>query len=247
MGPGVRRDDERARLAPRHLPNIQNRIRKTRRILLRRIMADTLEHAPLVLRTEMLPVLFGILHRVHPVDGAVNIDGRDGNLWLLSQSCLDAGITRIARRVLHAVPIGLDDDIDKIFVGKRARGPLKRRVIERPAGRPQFPEQLAKFAAVFAKPVSSALGMEIILIPEPQFLRWLSRYLRAGDVLDVVSGATAEPEHPFRPQRRNDARRAAAPVESGEYRALDFQRIEQFEKVLAQRGLLAGSRRVRRK
>src|SRR5260370_14704044 len=226
MGPGVRRDDERASLAPRHLPNIQNRINYMLRIVKRRLMSDTLEHAPLILRTEMLRVMFGIMNRVHHVDGAVNIDGRDENLWLLSQSCLDAGITRIARRVLHAVSIGLDDDIDKIVVGKRACGPLKRRVIERPAGRPQFPEQFAKFAAVFAKPVSSALGMEIILIPEPQFLRWLSRHLRAGDVLDVVSGATDEPEHPFRPQRRNDAPHAAAPVESGADPSLDCQRIE---------------------
>src|SRR5258708_12211937 len=104
MGPGVRRDDERARLAPRHLPNIQNRIRKTLRILLRRIMSDTLEHAPLLLRTEMLRVLFGILHRVHPVDGAVNIDGRDENLWLLSQSSLDAALTRNARPPLPPSP-----------------------------------------------------------------------------------------------------------------------------------------------
>src|SRR5260370_7434861 len=125
MGPGVRRDDERARLAPRHLPNIQNRIRKTLRILLWRIMSDTLEHAPLILRTEMLRVLFGILHRVHPVDGAVNIDGRDGNLWLLSQSCLDAGITRIARRVLHAVPIRPTPAIDTIFLAKPPPVPLQ--------------------------------------------------------------------------------------------------------------------------
>src|SRR5258708_16034247 len=45
MGPGVRRDDERARLAPRHLPNIQNRIRKTLPILLRRVLAHTLQPA----------------------------------------------------------------------------------------------------------------------------------------------------------------------------------------------------------
>src|SRR5260370_42562244 len=113
MGPGVRRDDERARLAPRHLPNIQNRIRKTLRILLWRIVSDTLEHAPLVLRTEMLPVLFGILHWVHPVDGAVNIDRRHGDLWLLTQYCLDAGIKRYARGVLPAAPAGLDGGLDK--------------------------------------------------------------------------------------------------------------------------------------
>src|SRR5258708_21142327 len=120
LGPGVRRDDERARLAPLHLPNIQNRIRKTLRIILRRIVSDTLEHAPLILRTEMLPVLFGILHWVHPVDSAVNIDRRHGNLWLLSQSCLDARITRIARRVLPPRPIALHDDFDKPVVAKRA-------------------------------------------------------------------------------------------------------------------------------
>src|SRR6202011_1138460 len=113
VDPGGGRDDGRARLAPHHPMKIQNRFRKTLRILLRRIVPDLIEHAPLVLRTEMLGVPLGILYRVHPVDGAVNIDGRDVDFRLRRQSRLDAGVTRIAGSVLHAVAVGVDDDIDK--------------------------------------------------------------------------------------------------------------------------------------
>src|ERR1700724_3524765 len=136
VDPGVGRDDGRARLAPHHPMKIQNRFRKTLRILLRRIVPDLVEHAPLVLRTEMLGVPLGILYRVHPVDGAVNIDGRDVDFRLSRQSRLDAGVARIARGVLQAVAIGVNDDIDKIHVCKRHCGPLERRDVERPAGRP---------------------------------------------------------------------------------------------------------------
>src|SRR6202023_1796617 len=93
VDPGVGRDDGRARLAPHHPMKIQNRFRKTLRILLRRIVPDLVEHAPLVLRTEMLGVPLGILYRVHPVDGAVNIDGGGVDFRLRRQSRLDAAAT----------------------------------------------------------------------------------------------------------------------------------------------------------
>jgi hypothetical protein len=80
--------------------------------------------------------------------------------------------------------------------------------------------------------------LEIILIPEPQLLRRIRRLLRAGDVLDIVAGATDESAHAFRPQGRNDTGRAPAPIKTREDRALNFERVEQFEKVLAERRLL---------
>src|SRR5258708_21571021 len=74
----------------------------------------------------------------------------------------------------------------------------------------------------------------------------IGRLIRMRDVLDVVAGATDQSGYPLRRQGRNDARRAATPVVACEHSPIDTQRIEQFEQILTECGLLAGTRRVRR-
>src|SRR5580692_10114976 len=86
--------------------------------------------------------------------------------------------------------------------------------------------------------------MEIILVPETMLLLRRSRVYRSGDVLKVIRVAANQTAHAFRPQRGYDARGAAAPIVTGEHRALDIERIHQFAQIVAKRGLLTGTWRI---
>jgi hypothetical protein len=60
----------------------------------------------------------------------------------------------------------------------------------------------------------------------------------------LVAAARDEPADALGPQRGDDTRGATAPIEAAERGAGQTQRIEKVEQVFAQRGLLAGPRRL---
>ena len=104
----------------------------------------------------------------------------------------------------------------------------------------------AKALAVGFKPSAAALGVEIILVPEPVLRRRIERFHGGGDILQVIAVAGNKAAHALRPQRGNDAGSAAAPIVAGKHGALDSERSHQLPQIVAERRLLTRSRRLRR-
>jgi hypothetical protein len=123
---------------------------------------------------------------------------------------------------------------------------VERGVVKIPVGRPYGPDVAGERAAILLQAGAAALGMKIILIPEAVFLGRCNRIHRGCDVLNVVAVDGDQAARASWPQRRDDTRRASAPVVAGEHGAIDRKRIHQFLEVIAERGLLAGARRLRR-
>ena len=97
------------------------------------------------------------------------------------------------------------------------------------------------------QPGAAALGVEIVLIPVAMLLLGRRRLRRARDVVHVVAAAGDEPAHAFRPQRRDDAGGAPAPVIAAQDRIGDTERIHHLLQVVAERRLLARAHGVVRK
>src|SRR5262249_31005285 len=100
----------------------------------------------------------------------------------------------------------------------------------------------ADLAPVGRKPGAPALEVKVVLIPVAQFLLGRRRCAGARNVLDVVAVAGDERAHAIRPERRDDARGAAAPVVSDQHGLADIERIHQLPQIVAEGGLLARAR-----
>ncbi|MNP14806.1 hypothetical protein D3C76_1071420 [compost metagenome] len=71
--------------------------------------------------------------------------------------------------------------------------------------------------------------------------QWL---YRMGDVLKVVAVARDQAAHPFRPQRRDNARRSPTPIVATQGGLFDGQGIHQVKQILGKGGLLAGAQGI---
>ena len=181
----------------------------------------------------------GGCHRPHAVVGAVEGDRPDADRGLLGQAAFDLGVRRIARHQREPVPVRLDHDLDEVRIVESGGAALERGVVELPARRPQLPQQAGDAPAVPGQAGAAALAMEVVLVPEPQFVFGRLRLQRPGDVLDVVAVERKQPRATLRPQRRHDAGRAPAPVVAGQHRVRHRQCVHQGQQVRSQRRLLA--------
>jgi hypothetical protein len=89
----------------------------------------------------------------------VQHDGRHRDFGLRHELLLDAFVGRVAWGVAEPMAVGVDDDVDEIWIVERGGRALVGRVIKMPIGRPQLPQQLAEFAAVGLKAGAAALGL----------------------------------------------------------------------------------------
>ena len=202
------------------------------------VVADPRNIAPVDQLEKFLPL--GVRHDARDaVRLAVQDDRRHRDRRLRGERLLDRLERRVSRRIAVAVPVRVDRHVDEIGIVPGGRGPRERLLIERPMRRPQAPQQPAEIPPVGGEPGAAALEVEVVLVPLPQLL--LGRRGRAGvgNVLDVVAVAGDEGAHALRPQRRDDAGGASAPVVSDQHRLADPQRIHQLPEVVAERGLLA--------
>src|SRR5216683_605094 len=206
-------------------------------------MADPRQHAPLVGSGEEMRAAIPVRHRPDAVMATMQIDGRHGDLRLPRKLGFDACERRIAGRMAVTVPIGLYHDVDEIGIVERDGALLEDRFVEAPFRRPQLPQQPADVAPVLGKAGVAALGVEIVLVPQAMLLLGRCRLARGRDVLDVVTRAAHQATHPFGPQGRCDTGGAAAPVVAGQGRSIDAERIHELQQVVAQRRLLARTRR----
>ena len=82
--------------------------------------------------------------------------------------------------------------------------------------------------------LASALQLKQMLIPEDLLQGRSEGVLKSLHVDDVVAGIRDEAGHAFRPERRGDAGRKAAPVVAGQNGALNAERIEEIDQVTAE-------------
>lgn len=224
--------------------NIDDRIRESLRRLSGKRMPD-IKHPTLMASREHAVVtsraagLQGIL-------SAVQRDARHRDLRPRRQYPLQVIERRVAGlRAVHE-PVAVHDDVHEVGVLEglgRAREHLVR---ERPARRPLPPQHLAERPAVPREALAPALALEEVLVPRDA-LEGRGRGLLPlrRDVGDVVARVADEPGHALRPQGGRHARGEAAPVEAGERRPPDAERVEQRYDVRRQRRLLPVAHRAR--
>src|SRR5579862_2225935 len=225
---------------------IEDRLREFSRCFQRWIVSDALEDAPFIARLEVLLVSDRHLRGMNAIFRAVNRDGRHVDRRQGRQSRLDGRIARIAVRRRVTVPVRVNRDVDEVRVVERPGRAKECRLVEGPCRRPQFPQEARDPDATGREPSPAALGAEVVLVPEAALLLGFERLSCLRNVLDLVAADAHEPAHSFRPQRRDDARRARTPIESGKQRLLDSQRVQQLDQILPDGALLPGSRRLRR-
>ena len=185
--------------------------RRPRRFL-RDVVADAGQHAALVAAAETAGVRVHIGRRSDAVIRAAQRDRRRVDRRPSGEPALDRLQRRIARRIAESMAIGVNDHLDEIRIVEREGRSGVDRIVERPRRRPQAPSSSPEVAAVGGEAVAAARGVEIILVPEPMLGFRRLRRRGAGDVLDRVAAAEHQAAHALRPQRGDDAGRAAAPV-----------------------------------
>ena len=151
--------------------------------------------------------------RVHPVVGAVQHHARHRDRRLRRKLRLDAVERRVAFGIAEAVPVGVHDHIDEVRIVERAGGTLESRVIERPARRPEPPEAAGTTPAGSAPAPPGRGGRENSIdtssgVPTPGPSAVPTRRCPGCCSRSTLT----KPCDPFRPQRRHDARRPAAPI-----------------------------------
>ena len=138
----------------------------------------------------------------------------------------------------------MDHDADMIRVLEGRGAPIERRVIEVPARRSEPPDELRKIAAICLVAGAAAFRGEIELVPPFELgFRW-QRHLVGVSAADQVTAHRDQGFAALRPKRRNDVGGPRAPVETGDDRLLDSERIHQRDDVDGDHRLLAIPRRL---
>src|SRR5262249_22247351 len=118
-------------------------------------------------------------------------------------------------------------DRNVIGVVERCRAPLERGVVEPPLGRSLMPDEFREVAPVFVVAGAAPIRRKIELVP-PLELRLRRQRLLAGLLAaDEIAAHGDEALAALRPERRDDVTRPRAPVETGQYRLLDLERVHQ--------------------
>jgi hypothetical protein len=209
------------------------------RRLLRWIVAHVVNYSTFVVGGEIPLVPLRVLMRVDVIGSTVNDDRGHSDCGQARQTGVQWRITRIASRVAHAMAIGVDDHLDKVWIVERSSRSLEARIIKCPARRPKPPQQSSKFATPRSQPPTSPFRLKIMLIPIPALLFCNSRLACTSNILDLIAGAGHQSLNTFGPKRRNNAGGPIAPIETRQYSLPNVQHIEQFNNILRQRRLLS--------
>ena len=89
-----------------------------------------------------------------------HVDGRPA-----SEEALIILIRFSAGRQPEAVPVGVDGDLDKVWLVERWRRPLEVRVEDRSRGRPLAPKLGCQFPSIAAQAGPPAFAVQVILVP----------------------------------------------------------------------------------
>ena len=144
-----------------------------------------------------------------------------------------------------AVIVDHDGDVIRIVESRRAA--IERGVVEVPLRRSELPDQLRKVVPVFVVAGAAAFGGEIKLVPPLQLGLRRQRHLAGFLAADQIAAHRHHGLAALRPKRGDDVGRPRAPIEAGEGRLLDLERIHQGDGVDGDRRRLAVADRVARK
>src|SRR4051812_39113014 len=146
---------------------------------------------------------------------------------------------RIPLREAEAPAVIVDDDLDMVGIVEGRSASVEGGVIEGPFRRGKLPDQLCEVPAIPVVTGTATLGGEVILVP-PGKLR-LRRQRHAVEFLasDQIAADGHQGLAAFRPERRDDVCRPRSPIEAGQDRSLDVERIHESDEVRRECRLLA--------
>src|ERR1700730_10572492 len=169
------------------------------RSLARQKMSRDRNQPALIGAGEMPGIRVGHVRRGDAIRLACQHDRRNCNRWLGGQILLNALQRGVAGGLSVAMAIGMDADIDEIWIVPARGGGLEGGVVELPVGRPEAPHQPAEIAPIAFQPQSATFGVEIPLVPVAVFrLGWSGIGGRPGDALAVVAADRHPPLPPGR-------------------------------------------------
>src|SRR5207249_4702365 len=116
-------------------------------------------------------------------------------------------------------------------------------VVEVPLRRGDPPDELCEVVPVPVITGAAALGGEVVLVPPLELGRRRQRQLAGRLAADQIAAHRDECPAALGPERSDDARGARSPVEAGDLRMLDPERIEQIDGIASDRRLLAVAKR----
>src|SRR6185295_2482142 len=117
-------------------------------------------------------------------------------------------------------------------------------VVEAPLGRSLPPDQLIEVMPVLLVADPAAFRGEIELVPPLELGLGRQRHFAGFLVADQVSADGDERSDPLWPKRRADAGRSPAPVEAGENRLVDPERIHEVNDIDGHSRRLAVAKRL---
>ena len=180
----------------------------------------------LVFARELLGVGAGLRMR-RAVGIALERDGRHRDDRAFGEPLFQIVIFRLAFGEAEPPAVIVDHDVDVIRIVEGRRAAIERGVVEVPLRRGELPDELRELAPVFVVAGPAALGGEIELVPPFQLGLRRQRHLAGFLAADQIAAHRDQGLAALRPQRRDDVGGARAPIEAGEGRLLDLERIHQ--------------------
>src|SRR5689334_9196225 len=226
------------------LVDVDDRLREGARRFLRLIVTDAASDQPLrIFAGDFFRVRRALSMRRLVV---VAFERESGVVCLvtLRQPFFELVIFRLALGERESPAIVVDGDRDMIGIVERRRAAVERRIVEFPFRRGGLPDELREVARIFLIAFAAPLGGEIILIPP--FELGLGRQRRLANLLaaDQIAAHGYDRLAALGPEHTGDVGRARAPIETGEDRAVDLERIHECDRVDGERRGLAVAERL---
>ena len=124
-------------------------------------------YAMLTSAEELRGCRFAVCCRNDPVRVPVQRDCRNLDNRHCSKLQFDTLIRRVSRRQAKAMTVGVDRRIDVIRILEGTRVPVEGRLVKAPGRRVAEPQGPRELAPVGRQACASAIGLEIVLVPEP--------------------------------------------------------------------------------
>ena len=119
----------------------------------------------------------------------------------------------------------MDDDANVVRVVEARCTAIERGVIKVPLRRGDPPDKVCEVSPVFFIAGPTALRGEIVLVPPLELRFRRQRHSVCRETADQIAADRDKGFATLRPERRDDAGRARAPVIAGDDRMADLQRI----------------------
>src|ERR1700682_1158167 len=154
-------------------------------------------------------------------------DGGHGDDWTFGEPLFQLVILGLTLSQSEPPAIVMDHDTDVVRVIEGRRRAIERRIVKLPFRRGELPDQLVEVPGVLAVSKPPAFGREVELVPPLELNRWWQWLLVRLLAADQVATHGYKRPAALWPERGDDVGTSRSPIEAGNDRAVDFQRIHQ--------------------